>query len=183
MKGWNLILALITLSFAGISDASNSLTRMKELVKRIETLRAHAPMQRAEGIGANLLGYEGVIAKAARKPKLLGRDFIEASECGGDSLFTEYFDNGMVSEAGRTALHFVGKFETGVNGIQAGMTRENLRKALGKEYWGSDRIATYACPDPVEREHGNPQAEFECGWFYFENGQLIGLTYYIKSDC
>lgn len=157
---------------------------LKILFRKSKSLKEAIPTDRPAQAGASLLKYEDMFSESSMESgKLIERQFVEIDECGGDSIFTEYYRSGAISENSRSAIHFVGNFESGSHGIQSGMSQGDLLKALGTPTWSSEKAAIFSCPDPVEREHGNPDGVFECGWFYFDQGKLIGLTVNIQSDC
>jgi hypothetical protein len=159
-------------------------TDIIQFLSETKSLKSACPNDRTLSKPERLLSYQDLISDTAMSRKrLLEKKFIELSECDGDSIFTEIYDNGMVSEEGRTRIHFVGNFNTGVKKIKPGSSREEIIKHLGPPNWSSDAVLIYTCPDTVEREHGDETATYECGWFYFKQGKLIGLTFEIKSDC
>ncbi|HLP39969.1 MAG TPA: hypothetical protein VK465_00555 [Fibrobacteria bacterium] len=122
------------------------------------------PENRPVNKGARLLTYRDLVSeKPPTGRTLLERTFVEVEDCAGDSLFTEFYSDGMIDETGHTSVHFVGSFITGPKGIKAGMSKGDLTKILGRERWSSDQVVIYSCVDPVERELGHPDATYECG--------------------
>lgn len=166
------------------SPPAQTTAGMKESLAALKAKAEAVPENRSLAKGARLLTYRDLVSE---KPPVgrtsLERTFVEVEDCAGDSLFTEYYSDGMIDETGHTSVHFVGSFATGPKGIKVGMSKADLTKALGRERWSSDQVVIYSCVDPVEREHGHPDATYECGWFFFENGERIGLSYHVQFDC
>jgi len=165
------------------TDTGITAAALTALLNQIKSRHDDAPKERPAKDGATALNMLDVFSDSKTLPAdLIDRKFVAINECAGDTDFTEYYRTGVVSENGGSAFHFLGTFTTGAHDIRSGMSHADLLKALGTPVWESDSTVIYSCPDPVDIANGSPDAKYDCGWFYFDRGKLIGLSFYMRSD-
>ncbi len=116
------------------------------------------------------------------KQTLLQKIFTQIDDCTGDSLYNEYYENGLLIQRGMgDQLFFLGNFKTGNNELYSGQEKKQVKSLLGSAYKESDLLLVYKKELHPEIVFYEDRKFDESVVLFFKNDKLdaVWVTFYM----
>jgi hypothetical protein len=172
---YSALIALLITSKTDLTAQNKEVSSMELQRKELMTLFADNKNSLQKVATENMLTDEQC-QNWVGKRTILQKLFTQLDDCTGDSLYTIFFENGLIIKEGLgDELFFVGEFNTVDKEFFTGQPKKQIKELLGIPAQESDEVLVYKKKLHPEIAYYEEKKYDESVILFFKESKLIGL--------